>query len=151
MKVSEIMTRDIHISSPGQNLGRVAAYMVTHNIGVLPVAENDRLVGMITDRDIAVRGMSRGLGPEACVRDVMSADVKHCFEDDDIGDLAQKADEHIRRLPVFNDKKRLVGIVSLADLAMSQDAEILAKALSGICQGQQRRRAPQTGATPAAK
>jgi CBS domain-containing protein len=151
MKVNEIMTRDIHITSPGQNLGQVAAYMERHNIGVLPVAENDRLVGMITDRDITVRGVSQGLGPEARVRDVMSAEVKYCFEDDDIGDLAQKmADEHIRRLPVFNDKKRLVGIVSLADLATSKDAEILAKALSGICQGQ-RRRAPQTAEMPAAK
>jgi CBS-domain-containing membrane protein len=84
----------------------------------------------------------------------MSAEIKHCFEDDDIADLAQKmADERIRRLPVFNDDKRLVGIVSLADLATSGDrisAEILVKALSGICQGQ-RRRAPQMAEMPAAK
>jgi hypothetical protein len=77
---------------------------------------------------------------------VMSAEVKHCFEDDDIDDLAQKmADEHIRRMPVFNDKKRLVGIVSLTDLATSGNGlstDILAMALSGICQGQ-RRRAPR--------
>jgi CBS domain-containing protein len=154
MKVSEIMTRDIHIASPGQKLHEVAADMQRHNIGVLPVADNDRLVGMITDRDIAVRAMSQRFGPEARVRDVMSAEIKHCFEDDDIADLAQKmADERIRRLPVFNDDKRLVGIVSLADLATSGDrisAEILVKALSGICQGQ-RRRAPQTAEMPAAK
>jgi CBS domain-containing protein len=155
MKVSEIMTRDIHIASPGQKLHEVAADMERHNIGVLPVADNDRLVGMITDRDIAVRGMSQRFGPEACVRDVMSAQVKHCFEDDDIADLAQKmADECIRRLPVFNDKKRLVGIVSLTDLATSgngRSTDILAMALSGICQGQQRRRTPQTATAPAPK
>jgi CBS domain-containing protein len=149
MKVSEIMTRDIHMASPGQKLHEVAADMERHNIGVLPVADNDRLVGMITDRDIAVRGMSPGFGPEARVGDVMSAEIKHCFEDDDIADLAQKmADERIRRLPVVNDKKQLVGIVSLADLATSGDrmsAEILVKALSGIS------RASQTAEIPAAK
>jgi CBS domain-containing protein len=153
MKVSEIMTRDILVSSPGQNLRQVAADMERHNIGMLPVADNGSLVGIITDRDIAVRGMSKGLGPEARVRDVMSAEVKYCFEDDNIDDLAQKmADEHIRRLPVFNDKKRLVGIVSLTDLATSgngRSTDLLVMALSGICQGQ-RRRPSQTAETPAA-
>ena len=141
MKVSEIMTCDIHMASPGQKLHEVAAEMERHDIGVLPVADNGRIVGMITDRDIAVRGMSPRFGPEARVSDVMSADVKHCFEDDDIADLAQKmADERIRRLPVVNDKRQLVGIVSLADLATSGDGmstEILVKALSGISRASQ--------------
>ena len=87
MKVSEIMTRDIFLARPGQKLREVAAEMEKHDIGVLPVGENDRLVGMITDRDIAVRGISHGLGPEAPIRDVMSAEVKYCFEDDNINDL----------------------------------------------------------------
>jgi CBS domain-containing protein len=145
MKVSEIMTRDVCIASPDQKLREVAAEMKKRDIGVLPVGDNDRLVGMITDRDIAVRGISQGLGPEARVRDVMSAEVKYCFEDDEIGDLTQNmADEQIRRLPVLNDKKLLVGIVSLGDLATSRDGRArgvpdqpshhahLAKALSGI-------------------
>jgi CBS domain-containing protein len=145
MKVSEIMTRDVCLASPGQKLRDVAAEMKKRDIGVLPVADNDRLVGMITDRDIAVRGISQGLGPEASVRDVMSAELKYCFENDEISNLAQNmADQRIRRLPVLNDKKRLVGIVSLGDLATSRDGSArgvpekashhvhLATALSGI-------------------
>jgi CBS domain-containing protein len=145
MKVSEIMTRDVRLASPDQKLRDVAAEMKKRDIGVLPVGDNERLVGMITDRDMAVRGISQGLGPEASVRDVMSAEVKYCFESDEIGDLAQNmADEQIRRLPVLNDKNRLVGIVSLGDLAASRDGRStkipdkpshhvhLAKALSGI-------------------
>ena len=109
--------------------------MEKRDIGVLPVGDNNRLVGMITDRDIAVRGISHGLGPEAHIRDVMSAEVKYCFEDDDINDLAQNmASEQIRRLPVLNDKKRLVGIISLGDLATSRDGRATGVALSGISQ-----------------
>ena len=87
MKVSEIMTRDVCLASQSQTLREAAAEMEKHDIGVLPVAENDCLVGMITDCDIAVRGISHGLGPEAPIRDVMSAEVKYCFEDDNINDL----------------------------------------------------------------
>jgi CBS domain-containing protein len=135
MKVSEIMTRDVCIASPGQKLRDVAAEMEKHDIGVLPVGDNDRLVGMITDRDIAVRGISHGLGPEARVREVMSAEVKYCFEDDEIDHLAHHmADEQIRRLPVLNGQKRLVGIVSLCDLATSKDGRATGLALSGISQ-----------------
>jgi CBS domain-containing protein len=145
MKVSEIMTRDVCLANPGQKLRDVASEMKKRDIGVLPVGDNERLVGMITDRDIAVRGISQGLGPEASVSDVMSTEVKYCFESDNIGDLAKRmADEQIRRLPVLNDKKRLVGIISLGDLAASRDDRPtkipekpshhahLAKALSGI-------------------
>src|SRR5499433_2882118 len=121
MKVSEMMTRDVCLASPGQKLRDVAVEMKKRDIGVLPVGDNERLVGMITDRDIAVRGISQGLGPEASVGDVMSTEVKYCFESDEIGDLAQNmADEQIRRLPVLNDENRLVGIVSLGDLATSR-------------------------------
>ena len=135
MKVSEIMTRDVFVANPGQKLRDVAAEMEKHDIGVLPVGENDRLVGMITDRDIAVRGISHGLGPEASVRDVMSAEVEYCFEDDEIDDLAQNmAAEQIRRLPVLNSKKRLVGIVSLCDLATGRNGKATGLALSGISQ-----------------
>jgi CBS domain-containing protein len=135
MKVSEIMTRDVCLASPGQKLRDVAAEMEKRDIGVLPVSDNDRLVGMITDRDIAIRAICRGLGPDASVRDVMSAEVKYCFEDDEIDDLAQNmALEQIRRLPVLNDKKRLVGIVSLGDLATCRDGRATGVALSGISQ-----------------
>jgi CBS domain-containing protein len=135
MKVNEIMTRDVCLVSPGQSLREVAAEMEKHDVGVMPVGDNDRLVGMITDRDIAIRGISHGLGPDARVRDVMSAEVKYCFEDDAIDDLAQNmASEQIRRLPVLNNKKRLVGIISLGDLATSRDGHATGVALSGISQ-----------------
>jgi CBS domain-containing protein len=135
MKVGEIMTRDVFVANPDQKLREVASEMERHDIGGLPVGEKDRLVGMITDRDIAVRGMSHGLGPEASVRDVMSGEVKYCFEDDEIDALAQNmAAEQIRRLPVLNSKKRLVGIVSLCDLATCRNGGATAAALSGISQ-----------------
>jgi CBS domain-containing protein len=135
MKVGEIMTRDVRIANPGQKLREVAAEMEKNDIGVMPVGENDRLVGMITDRDIAVRGISHGLGPDAPVRDVMSSEVRYCFEDQDIDDLAQNmADEQVRRLPVLNHDKRLVGIISLGDLAVSQEGHAGEMALSGISQ-----------------
>jgi CBS domain-containing protein len=135
MKVGDIMTRDVCIASPSQKLREVAAEMEKNDIGILPVGENDRLVGMITDRDIAVRGVSHGLGPDASVRDVMSSEVRYCFESQDIQDLAQNmADEQIRRMPVLNGDKRLVGIIALADLAVSQDGHSGEMALSGISQ-----------------
>jgi len=134
MKVGDIMTRDVHLASPSQKLREAAAEMEKSDIGALPVGENDRLVGMITDRDIAVRGISHGLGPDAAVRDVMTKDVRYCFEDDDVEEIVQNmADEQIRRLPVLNGDKRLVGIISLGDLAVSQEAHAEV-ALSGICQ-----------------
>jgi CBS domain-containing protein len=135
MKAGDIMTRDVRLANPSQKLREVAAEMESRDIGVLPVGENDRLVGMITDRDMAVRGISRGLGPDAAVRDVMSEDVHYCFEDQDIEGLARKmADEQIRRLPVLNHDKRLVGIISLCDLAVSQEGKSGGLALSGISQ-----------------
>ena len=135
MKVGDIMTRDVHLASPSQKLREAAADMEKYDIGVLPVGDNDRLVGMITDRDIAVRGISHGLGPDAPVRDVMSSDVRYCFEDQDIEDLVQNmADEQIRRLPVLNSRKRLVGIISLGDVAVCQDGHAGELALSGISQ-----------------
>jgi CBS domain-containing protein len=135
MKVCDIMTRDVHLASPSQKLREAASEMEKNDIGVLPVGENDRLVGMITDRDIAVRGISHGLGPDASVRDVMSGEVRYCFDDDDLDDIAQNmADEQIRRMPVLNHDKRLVGIISLCDLAVSQDGHCGELALSGISQ-----------------
>jgi CBS domain-containing protein len=135
MKVSDIMTRDVRLASPSQKLREAAAEMEKNDIGALPVGDNDRLVGMITDRDIAVRGISHGLGPDAAVSDVMTKDIRYCFEDQDIDDLAQNmADEQVRRLPVLNRDKRLVGIVSLCDLAVSQEGGAGETALSGISQ-----------------
>jgi CBS domain-containing protein len=107
--------------------------MAKIDTGVLPVGENDRLVGMITDRDIAVRAIALGKGPDTSVRDVMSADVKYCFEEDDVGEVAQKmSDIKVRRLPVLNKSKRLVGIISLGDLALADGPSNAGEALCNI-------------------
>ena len=107
--------------------------MAVLDAGILPVREGDRLVGMITDRDIAIRAVTAGRGPETFVREVMSPEVKYCFEDDDLDHVTRNmADLRVRRLPVLNMDKRLVGIISLGDVAVMQDAHYAETALSGI-------------------
>lgn len=133
MRVNECMTRDVMIADPQETIGDAAKMMADCDAGVLPVGENDRLVGVITDRDIAVRGVATGKGPDAKIRDVMSAEVRYCFEDDDINDVLRNMGElQVRRLPVLNRDKRLVGIVSLSDLATSGQAAGAGKALTDI-------------------
>lgn len=132
MQIADAMTRDVQVISPDQSLVDAARLMADCDCGVLPVAENDRLVGMITDRDIVIRGLAEGKSPDTRIQDVMSADVKYCYEDDDIDDVAQNmGDLQVRRLPVVNRDKRLVGIVSLGDIATT-DEEPAGEALSSI-------------------
>lgn len=133
MKISNCMTSDVEIANPDQTIGEAAQVMARLDAGSMPVGDNDRLVGMITDRDIAIRGVAMGKGPEAKVRDVMSADVKYCFDDEEVDDVLQNmGDLQVRRLPVLNRDKRLVGIVSLGDLAMNGETVDAGEALSGI-------------------
>jgi CBS domain-containing protein len=135
MKVSDMMTRDISVTNPDQTVKEAAAVMARHDIGALPVGEHDRLVGMITDRDIAVRGIARGKGPDTKVREVMTGDVKYVFEDEEVEDVAQNmADIQVRRVPVVNRDKRLVGILALGDLARSRAVKHAIRALHGISQ-----------------
>jgi CBS domain-containing protein len=135
MKVSEAMTRNVEIIDSGQPIQQAAQRMCDMDVGSLPVGENDRLVGMITDRDIAVRGVAEGKGPETKIRDVMSTDVKYCFDDEEVDDVLQNmGDLQVRRLPVVNRDKRLVGIISLGDLATNGEAKDAGVALSGISQ-----------------
>jgi CBS domain-containing protein len=116
------MTRDVRVATPGQSIRDVAKMMAEIDAGAMPVGENDRLVGMITDRDITVRAVATGKGPDTPVREVMSTDqVMYCFEDDDLDDVAKNmGDIKVRRLPVVDRNKRLVGIISLGDLAQSE-------------------------------
>ncbi|HYD06091.1 MAG TPA: CBS domain-containing protein [Reyranella sp.] len=102
--------------------------------GFLPVGENDKLVGMITDRDMAVRAIAFGKGPETKVREVMTHDVKYCFEDQDLTEVSRNmGEQQVRRLPVVNRDKRLVGVVSLGDVASADGAERQAgTALKGV-------------------
>jgi CBS domain-containing protein len=132
MRISEVMTRDVRVASPSETLRQAAAMMAEIDAGVIPVGDNDRLVGMITDRDIAIRGIGKGLGPDSPIGEVMSKEVKYCFEDDDLEEVSRNMGEiQVRRLPVLNHDKRLVGIVSLGDLAIGHDA-IAGRALSEI-------------------
>lgn len=120
MKVSECMSTEVELASPEDTIRTVARTMREIDAGAMPVGENDRLVGMITDRDIAVRAVAEGMGPETPVRHVMTQEIRYCFDDEDIEDVSEKmADQKIRRLPVLNRSKRMVGIVSLGDLSQS--------------------------------
>jgi CBS domain-containing protein len=133
MKISECMTRDVRLANPDMTLREAARWMGKYDAGVLPVGENDRLVGILTDRDIAIRGIAEGKGPDSRVRDAMSSDVRWCFEDDDVDEALQRmADEQIRRMPVLSREKRLVGIVSLGDLTNAARAAETGEALSAI-------------------
>jgi len=121
MQVSEVMSGEVQIADPNQPIRDAARLMAEIDAGVLPVGENDKLVGMITDRDIAIRAVAADKGPATPIREVMSKDVKYCFEDDDLDDIAQNmADIKVRRLPVLNHEKRLVGILSLGDIALTE-------------------------------
>lgn len=133
MQVSEAMTMDVKMTSPSQTIRDAARTMAEIDAGVLPVGENDRLVGMVTDRDIAIRAVAAGKGPNTPVREVMTQEVKYCFDDDDVEDVAQNmADIKVRRLPVLNKQKRIVGVLSLGDIAVADGPENAGSALCGI-------------------
>ena len=135
MKVSEVMTKDVRLIEPTQSIREAARLMAEMDAGIVPVREGDRLVGMITDRDIAVRAVAEGKGPDTPIREVMTQDVKYCYEDDDTGDVARNmADIQVRRLPVLTREKRLVGIISLGDMAMSDGSGRAGEAVAGISQ-----------------
>ena len=134
MKVGELMTPDVEIVAPDDTLHTAARIMADLDTGALPVGENDRLVGMITDRDITIRAVAEGRDPDkAKVRDAMSEQIRFCFEDEDTQEVSRKmSDWAVRRLPVLNRDKRLVGIVSLGDLATGGAEEESRKALEEI-------------------
>lgn len=133
MEVSRAMSSQVKIANPNQSIRDAARLMAQVDTGVLPVGENGRLAGMITDRDIAVRAVALGKGPDTAVREVMTEGVRYCFEDDDLEDVAQEmADLKVRRMPVLNHQERLVGILSLGDIALADRADSAGNALSGI-------------------
>jgi CBS domain-containing protein len=135
MQVSDVMTRNAECIRPDATLQEAAERMKSLDVGSLPVCDNDRLVGVVTDRDIAIRCVADGHDPRAeHVRDTMTPGVHYCFEDDDVADAAElMSEKQVRRLPVLNHGKRLVGIVALGDLAVESGNEQLAgQALEGI-------------------
>jgi len=133
MKVKDVMTVDVVLARPDQSIGEAARMMAERDAGALPVGEDDRLVGMITDRDIAIRGVARDLAPDTPVRDVMSKEVLYCFDDEDIEHVADNMGaQQVRRLPVLNREKRLVGILSLGDLAAHSKPKTAGQAITAI-------------------
>jgi len=135
MKVSEVMTENVQTVRPDQRVQEAASFMLSADAGSIPVAEGDRLVGMITDRDIAVRGIAKGHGPDTPVRDLMSNDVICARVDDEVEDAAARMSEaQVRRLPVVDEDERLCGIVSLGDLSREADTDCASEALEGVSQ-----------------
>jgi CBS domain-containing protein len=133
MKVSEVMTRDVQTVRPDQPVREAASFMLSADAGSIPVIDGDRLIGMITDRDIAVRGIAKGYGPDTPVRELMTNDIICARDDDDVDDIASKMSEaQVRRLPVIDQDERLCGIVSLGDLSRDADEEIASEALEGV-------------------
>lgn len=135
MKISEVMTTEVETVSADQTAREAASFMLRANAGSIPVCEGDRVVGMITDRDIAVRGIAEGRGPDTPVRDLMSDGIVCAREDDDTTDVAARmSSEQVRRLPVVDENDRLVGIVSLGDLSREGPDQAAAMALEGVTQ-----------------
>jgi CBS domain-containing protein len=135
MKVSEVMTREVQTIQPDQTAREAASFMLSADAGSIPVTEGERLVGMITDRDIAVRGVAKGNGPDTPVRDLMSNDIICARETDDVEEVATKMSQaQVRRLPVIDADERLCGIVSLGDLSRETDGETAHQALEGVSQ-----------------
>jgi CBS domain-containing protein len=129
MKIKEVMSRDVILASPRETLAEVAQMMAERDIGFMPVGDGDRIVGMVTDRDIVVRGVAAGKGPATPISEVMTGDVKYCFDDEDIDHVILNMGENqVRRLPVMNRQKRLVGIVTLADAALEHDPVVVGEA-----------------------
>lgn len=126
-RIADIMTPHVVSVGPHETLRRAAQLMDELNVGALPVCENDRLIGMITDRDITVRATAAGQGPDdAQVRDAMSIEVRWCYENQEVDEvMAQMGDAQIRRIPVLHhDSQKLIGIVSLGDMATKHSAGV---------------------------
>lgn len=135
MKVSEVMTTEVATVRPNQTAREAANFMLNADAGSIPVADGDRLIGMITDRDIAVRGVAKGHGPDTLVSELMSEGLICAHTDDNVDDVAAKMSEaQVRRLPVIDSQDKLCGIVSLGDLSRETPGETAHQALEGVSQ-----------------
>ena len=133
MRISEVMTTEVERVSSDQTAREAASFMLRADAGSIPVCEGDKVVGMITDRDIAVRGVAEGRGPDTPVSELMSDGIVCAHEDDEVQAVAQRmSEEQVRRMPVVDSEERLVGIVSLGDLARETAGESAHQALEGV-------------------
>lgn len=132
MKVSECMSAHVRLCAPNDTIQDAARTMKEMDVGLLPVGENDRLVGTITERDIVIRCLAAGKGADTPVKEAMSSGIHYCFDSDSIEDAAEKmAEQQVRRLPVLNHQKRMVGIISLGDICKAEEKSA-GKALKSI-------------------
>ncbi len=125
MKVRQIMTANVECIAPDAGVAELARKMKTLDVGFIPICENDRLAGTVTDRDIVIRGIAGGRDLNTCkARDIMTSEVHWCFEDQDVKDVAKKMREKdVRRMLILSQDKRLVGVVSIGDLAKVEERE----------------------------
>ena len=132
--VNDVMTRDVRTLTPSDTVASAAKAMEELDVGVIPVCEGDKLLGMVTDRDIVVRAVAQGLDGNTPLARVMSTDIRTARETDDLDTvLADMASSQIRRLPVLNGAERLVGIISIGDIAVKgQDEEDAGQSLGEI-------------------
>lgn len=135
MKINEFITREPHCIGPDATLMEAADDMKTLDVGILPVCQDNELVGMVTDRDIAIRGVAEGADPKTTmVREIMSRVVVYCFEDQDVKEAAEMMERNrVRRLPILDRRQNVVGILSLGDLAIrAPDSELAAWILTRV-------------------
>ena len=134
MKVKQAMHKGVQWASPGTSVSELAALMLEHDIGAIPIGENDRLVGMVTDRDIVCRCIAVGFDAKtATARDVMTEGIVFCLDRQDLDDAARVMEmKMVRRLPVINGKKRMVGMLSLGDVYHAAKPAISKEALQGV-------------------
>lgn len=133
-QLRELMTRDVKVITPDMTIGDAAKKMRDGNFGMMPVEENDRMIGTISDRDIVIRAVAEGMDFSTKVRDVMSKGIAWAYEDETVEEATTiMSERQVRRLPVVNRDKRLVGIVALGDIALERsEIEPAAEALSEI-------------------
>ena len=133
MKVSDAMTSDVRVVRPEQSISEAAQMMAECDSGALPVTDGDRLIGVVTDRDIAIRAVARQMSPHTTVGEIMSKEVLYCYEDEELEHVAQNmGDMQVRRLPVMDRKKRLVGIVSIGDLSLTTSPDVTGLAVADV-------------------
>jgi CBS domain-containing protein len=130
MKVKDAMHKGVDWVGPDTPVTELAKLMRDHDVGAIPIGENDHLVGMVTDRDIVCKGLAQDNfdAPSATARDVMTAEIHCCREDDDLAEAVRHMEElKVRRLPVINKNKRMVGILSLGDVSQSAPVDVLSE------------------------
>lgn len=131
--INQVMTPDIVIARPDQTIADAARMMAQSDIGSLPVGDDDRLVGMLTDRDIVIRAVAKGLSADTPVREVMTQQIRYCYDDQDVADVARNmAELGVRRLPVVNREKRIVGFVALSNIAQAGSEDVKDTFLRGV-------------------